>query len=317
MSLVKVAGNASGTGTLTIQAPNTNSNYTLTLPAETGTITTGASTPTFTGAVTAPGFIPNGSTVVTDGMFLPAASTVALSTGSTEHVRITSGGYFKASYNGTYDSSTGAYHEFIGNGSVTSTLTVYNRNASFTNYVTELFADRNTTNATYYFLRCRIASVADKLYIADSGNVTNTNGSYGTLSDAKLKQDITDATPQWDDIKNLRFRKYRLKSEVELNSDAKPLLGLVAQEVELVSPGLIEEHQDIEDIEVPAEDENGNPVFDEEGNQKTERKSQLTGTTTKAIKTSILYMKAIKALQEAMTRIEALEAEVAALKAKA
>ena len=39
------------------------------------------------------------------------------------------------------------------------------------------------------------------------------------------------------------------------------------------------------------------------------------GTTTKAMKYSILYMKAVKALQEAMTRIETLEAKVAALEA--
>jgi hypothetical protein len=38
MSLVKVSGNASGTGTLTIAAPNTNSDYTLTLPTNTGTL---------------------------------------------------------------------------------------------------------------------------------------------------------------------------------------------------------------------------------------------------------------------------------------
>ena len=37
------------------------------------------------------------------------------------------------------------------------------------------------------------------------------------------------------------------------------------------------------------------------------------GTTTKAVKYSILYMKAVKALQEAMTRIETLEAKVAKL----
>ena len=36
----------------------------------------------------------------------------------------------------------------------------------------------------------------------------------------------------------------------------------------------------------------------------------------KTVSYSILYMKAIKALQEAQTRIETLEAEVAALKAK-
>ena len=37
------------------------------------------------------------------------------------------------------------------------------------------------------------------------------------------------------------------------------------------------------------------------------------GTTTKTVKSSILYMKAVKALQEAMARIEALETRVATL----
>jgi hypothetical protein len=43
MSLVKVSGNASGTGTLTIAAPNTNSDYTLILPTNTGTLLSTAS----------------------------------------------------------------------------------------------------------------------------------------------------------------------------------------------------------------------------------------------------------------------------------
>ena len=43
MSKVAIEGNASGTGTLTIAAPNTNSNFTLSLPSETGTIVTSAS----------------------------------------------------------------------------------------------------------------------------------------------------------------------------------------------------------------------------------------------------------------------------------
>jgi hypothetical protein len=38
MSKVAIEGNASGTGTLTIAAPNTNSNFTLSLPTNTGTI---------------------------------------------------------------------------------------------------------------------------------------------------------------------------------------------------------------------------------------------------------------------------------------
>ncbi len=42
MSLVNISGNASGTGTLTIAAPNTNTDYTLTLPTQTGTLITTA-----------------------------------------------------------------------------------------------------------------------------------------------------------------------------------------------------------------------------------------------------------------------------------
>ena len=44
MSQVKVSGNASGSGTLTIAAPNTNTDYTLTLPTNTGTLISTAST---------------------------------------------------------------------------------------------------------------------------------------------------------------------------------------------------------------------------------------------------------------------------------
>jgi hypothetical protein len=144
----------------------------------------------------------------------------------------------------------------------------------------------NSTGAR--FLTC-VDTSADRLIIQSNGSVINATGSYGTISDQKLKQDIVDAGSQWDDIKNLRFRKYRLKTDVEANPDAKPFLGLVAQEVELVSPGLVDESPD---------------VSIETGD---------LGTTTKQIKTSVLYMKAIKALQEAMERIETLEAKVAAL----
>ncbi len=44
MSLVKVQGNASGTGIFTVAAPNSNTDRTLTLPDSTGTIATAEST---------------------------------------------------------------------------------------------------------------------------------------------------------------------------------------------------------------------------------------------------------------------------------
>jgi len=211
----------------------------------------------------------------------------------TERARITSAGYFKASNSATYGNPTGAYHE-LNNDANSQSLIIAGSSTSLTaDGILRIDSSRNTTNNTYYALTYYHGGTGTyKFRIADSGNATNTNGSYGTISDAKLKQDIVDATPQWDDIKNLRFRKYRLKSEVELDPSAKPLLGLVAQEAELVCPGLVEEHTD--------RDSDDNDL----------------GTTTKSIKTSILYMKAVKALQEAMERIETLEAQNAAFETR-
>ena len=55
-------------------------------------------------------------------------------------------------------------------------------------------------------------------------------------------------------------------------------------------------------------------MLDGSGNQLYKKKiKSLTGEKVKAVKYSVLYMKAIKALQEAQTRIETLETKVAAL----
>ena len=123
-----------------------------------------------------------------------------------------------------------------------------------------------------------------------NGNVENTLDSYGAISDIKLKENIVDAESQWDDFKAVRFRKYNFKEET--GHETFTQLGVIAQELELVSPGLVYETPDL--------DEDGNDL----------------GTTTKAVKYSILTKKALVALQEAMERIEQLEAKVAALEAQ-
>ena len=122
--------------------------------------------------------------------------------------------------------------------------------------------------------------------VMGDGDARNTNNSYGAVSDETLKQDIADASSQWDDIKAIKVRKFRFKD----NPTGDLHIGVVAQELETVSPKLVTE------VATSSDD--------------------LTSTeTVKSVKYSVLYMKAIKALQEAMTRIETLETEVAALKA--
>jgi hypothetical protein len=52
MSLVKVQGNASGTGIFTIASPNSNTDRTLTLPDATGTVLAGTASASTTNTVT-------------------------------------------------------------------------------------------------------------------------------------------------------------------------------------------------------------------------------------------------------------------------
>ena len=123
-----------------------------------------------------------------------------------------------------------------------------------------------------------------RIKINSDGNITNSNNSYGSLSDIKLKENIVDASSQWNDIKNLRVRNYNFKEETGQQTHRQ--IGLIAQETELVSPGLVTD------------------IF------------EANNEVTKTINYSVLYMKAVKALQEAMERIEQLETEMAAVKAQ-
>ena len=144
--------------------------------------------------------------------------------------------------------------------------------------------DNTTTN----FLECTDSS-ATRLQILGDGDIKNHDGTYGTISDERIKQNIVDANSQWDDIKAIKVRKYSLK---EAKLDAPNMLGVVAQELETAGMnGLV--------YESPDRNLDGDDL----------------GTTTKNVNYSVLYMKAVKALQETMARVEALEVKVAALEA--
>jgi len=134
-----------------------------------------------------------------------------------------------------------------------------------------------------HFLKCD-DSTATRMVIDLNGSLRNHDNSYGSLSDERIKQDIKDANSQWDDIKAVKVRKYKKKDDVAQYKDkAWEQIGVVAQELE--ASGM----DKLVDI-------------DNESEEKW-----------KSVKYSVLYMKAIKALQEAMARIETLETKVKAL----
>ena len=113
-----------------------------------------------------------------------------------------------------------------------------------------------------------------------NGDWQNVNNSYGAISDRAVKQDITDARSQWDDIKAIQLRNFRYINEVEADENAKEHLGVIAQEVQEVSAGLVTQSSEEEHL---------------------------------GVNYMLMCIKAVGALQEAMTKIEDLEARVATL----
>ena len=168
--------------------------------------------------------------------------------------------------------------------------TLYHRSQSSTN--TSLTLRKTTSGADGVdYLQCRNSSNSLKLVVAGNGDVRNTNNSYGQESDSKLKENIVNANSQWNDIKAIKVRNFNFKESTGLSTHTQ--IGVVAQELETSSPNLVYESIDRD------------PVTGED-----------LETKTKNVKYSVMYMKAIKCLQEAIAKIETLEAKVEALEAK-
>ena len=145
------------------------------------------------------------------------------------------------------------------------------------------------------------------------------DGFLNNKMDYAKEQNIVDASSQWADIKALKVRNFKRKDDVRLygEDNAQVQLGLIAQEAEAVSPGLVKlKNPDKNDI---ASDSTFGRLYtsddsETQGDNPTASVGEVkVAEQVKQMKYSVLYMKAIKALQEAMDRIETLETKVAAL----
>jgi hypothetical protein len=155
MSQVAISGNASGTGTLTIAAPNTNSNFTLTLPQATTTIVGTDATQTLTNKTIQGGAITSGTAVSASGTSIDFTSLPSwikritvmfdqVSTNGTSNMQIqlgTSSGIQATSYNSVHSyngpsnggaaitTGFGIFHNAAGdNKSGLATFTLFNNN---------------------------------------------------------------------------------------------------------------------------------------------------------------------------------------------
>jgi len=245
-------------------------------------------------------------------------------TDGTTRFKILSGGnvisqsnYFKASsssdkfYNGS-DPSSGAWHEFNSSTGNEQILAITNHNTGTDNEGFVVRHVANTANTNSGYISCANDINGTKFAVKGNGDVQSATDSYGSTSDERLKSDIKDANSQWDDIKQLRFRNFK-----KYNTEDLVHLGLVAQEAEKISPNII---YTIKPTALDIKHDASFGTLYEDGDTIPDGKKvgdvKEIKERVKSIKSSVLYMKAVKALQEAMTRIETLEAKVKALESK-
>jgi hypothetical protein len=157
-----------------------------------------------------------------------------------------------------------------------------------------------TTSSMTHFLASTTLSTAggsDAFGAYDAGGKAagiSTNGfyqsrpnSYGGTSDLKLKENVIDATPKLDALMQVKVRNYNYKGEPDVKQ-----IGVIAQELEQVFPGLVYETAD----------------------RSPEGKD--LGTTTKNVKYSVFVPMLIKAIQEQQAMITAQASAITALTAR-
>jgi hypothetical protein len=213
--------------------------------------------------------------------------------GGTERARITGNGYLKASNTGSYGSTTSSSNEFNSN-QADWTLVLRNTHSSapYGHYVEYVGTSPNSTGSE--FLYCRDSSTI-RTTIRSNGGLANFQANNVNLSDERTKKDIIPLESYWDKFKAIEIVKFKYKDQTHDDFN----IGVIAQQVESVAP---------EFVDVDGWDK---PQLDEEGNEIISNEEPL-----KAIYTADLHHATIKVLQEAMSKIETLEAKIAILEAK-
>lgn len=322
MSLIKLQGNASGTGALTIAAPNTNTDRTLTLPDTTGTIVMNEGSGIFkidssgnvlVGDTTARETVNStGTTATTPSLQQTGTNEPSSAIGLFNYSTNTSSDpsvLFNKSLNATIGSHTAVTTstQLGGIGFNGSDGTDFQSGA----YIMGVAQSNWTSTSTPGSLRFGTTAVnettpTERMQISNSGAVIMpdvyadtvtgrdlfiaSDGQLGYVSSTRASktniQDLSDVS--WLYSLNPVSFQYRVKNEDDTYSDEaqpQPEYGLIAEDVELVNPDLV--------------------FYDE-----TENGRELRG-----IQYSRLIAPLLKAIQEQQSLITDLTARLTALEA--
>ena len=209
------------------------------------------------------------------------------------------------------------YHQIADAGANTYTLKIHNKAPSTgAQYITEIgFTAANPDNNSARFFNM-VDNSTVRCDIYSDGDIKNHDNSYGSLSDQRIKQNIVDSASQWDDIKAVKVRKFKKKDDVRQYGDkAWVQIGVIAQELEAAGMDKLIRHSEPSPSDILSDSTFG--TLYEDGDEIPEGKAigdiKEIKAQVKGVGYSVLYMKAVKALQEAMERIETLETKVQTL----
>jgi hypothetical protein len=141
-----------------------------------------------------------------------------------------------------------------------------------------------TSNA-YHFYNTNATNNGYRFYVQANGGIVNFSANNVNLSDERVKTDIAPLGSYWDKIKALEVVTYKYRDQSHEDNN----IGVIAQQVESVAPEFI-----------------SNEGFGE---------TPANGVPLKSVYEADLHYATLKALQEAMARIETLEARITALEA--
>ena len=161
------------------------------------------------------------------------------------------------------------------------------------NIKTRMVADygfniQSSTGLDYaFYINDNSAPYSQRFRIGGNGAAYH-SGTTAVTSDERKKKNIVDMPSQWDEFKQIRWRNFEWKDGAIEGTQ----FGVIAQEIQAFNPDLI-----IVDPQTKEEIDDG-----------------IEDPKMLSVMYEMLHTKGMKALQEAMERIETLEAEVKALK---
>jgi hypothetical protein len=213
----------------------------------------------------------------------PAADTVTVETAGTERVRIDSSGNLLVGTTSTLTiAGISASHAFISSGVWSAGFRDTSGSAPW-GVVVE-YSGAAPNNSTQNFLFCT-DTAGQKFSVRSDGGIANFSANNVNLSDERVKTDIVPIGSYWDKIKAVEVVTFKYKDQTHDDDN----IGVIAQQVESVAPEFV-----------------SNDGFGE---------TPQDGVPLKSVYEADLHYAILKALQEAMARIETLEARVAALEA--